>query len=102
MNIYLLKNIITYFVCSDCVFFHSSIVTHAMITADAKYVVSAESGNVLVWDVETEKVLVSHAQKDVTQLILMDDDTKVVAVSKEGPTRGKVVSRSVPEVGTIA
>ena len=69
-----------------------------MITADAKYVVSAESGNVLVWDVESEKVLVAHAQKDVTQLVLMDDDTKVVAVSKEGPVKGKVVSRSVPEV----
>ena len=81
------------------VFFYSSIVTHAMITADAKYVVSAESGNVLIWDIETEKVLVSDAQKDVTQLILMDEDTKVVAISKNGPGRGKCVSRSVPEVG---
>ena len=83
------------------IFYNSSIVTHALITADAKYVASAESGNVLIWDIEAEKVLVSDTQRDVTQLILMDDDTKVVAISKNGPGRGKCVSRSVPEVNNL-
>ena len=36
---------------------HSSIVTHSVITKDAKYVVSAESGNLLFWDVDLETVL---------------------------------------------
>ncbi len=72
--------------------------THAAITADARHIVSAESGNVLVWDIEKEKVLKSDPQRDVTHLILMDEDTKVVCLSKAGPGRGKCVSRSVPEV----
>ncbi len=72
--------------------------THASITGDAKFVVSAESGNVLIWDVETEKVLKSDEQKDVTQLVLMDDDTKLVAFSKLGQGQGKCVARTVPDV----
>ena len=73
-----------------------SIVTHSTITSDAKYVISAESGNVLFWDVDAAKCLKIDPQKDVEQMFLTDDDTRVVVVSKLAADRGCVVCRSVP------
>lgn len=56
---------------------HISIVTHALVTKDAKYVVSAESGNLLIWDQLTSKVLKLEKQSDMLQMMLDDNDTKV-------------------------
>lgn len=56
---------------------HISIVTHALVTKDARYVVSAESGNLLIWDQLTSKVLRLVKQPDMLQMMLDDNDTKV-------------------------
>ena len=76
---------------------HSSIVTHSTITADSQYVVSAESGNVIIWDINREKVIKVEQQRDVQQLIMTDSDSKVIAISKVGFNKAKVVCRTVPE-----
>ena len=80
---------------------HSSIVTHSVITADAMYVVSAESGNILIWDVETEKVLKQDTQRDVHQLMLTDEDCKVIVISKAMLGKGKCVCRALPSGETV-
>lgn len=75
---------------------HSSIVTHSAITADAAYVISAESGNILLWDVTKEKVIHQDAQKDVQQILLTDNDAKYLTVSKVAFNRCRCVCRELP------
>ncbi len=76
---------------------HSSIVTHSVLSADASILVSAESGNVLIWDVDRESVLKQDRQRDVQQLLLTDEDKKCIAISKAGLNQYTCVCRSIPE-----
>ncbi len=80
---------------------HSSIVTHAVITADGQFVVSAESGHILFWDVNQEKVLKSDPQREVLQLTLTDNDNKSLVLSKLGVNKSRCVCRAMPEGETI-
>ena len=63
---------------------------------DAKYVVSAESGNILIWSVADSKVLHSDSQRDVQQIILTDHDKRCVVLSKLNASTGKCVCRAMP------
>lgn len=54
---------------------------------NSRYIVSTESGNVLIWNVRAEAVVFKAEQKNVQQLLLLDDDTKFVTVSKVGLVR---------------
>ncbi|XP_076047272.1 NACHT and WD repeat domain-containing protein 2 [Oratosquilla oratoria] len=77
-----------------------AIVTHAEITKDGRHIVATESGNVLIWHVRSQCVIFKKPQKDVHQLLLLDNDTKIVAVSKHesslGDTSCHLVTRSIP------
>ncbi|XP_069948531.1 NACHT and WD repeat domain-containing protein 2 [Cherax quadricarinatus] len=77
-----------------------AIVTHAGITSNSRYIVSTESGNVLIWNVRAEAVVFKAEQKNVQQLLLLDDDTKCVTVSKVSMESGELwchlVTRSIP------
>ncbi|KAG7172706.1 NACHT and WD repeat domain-containing protein 2-like [Homarus americanus] len=77
-----------------------AIVTQAGITSNSRYIVSTESGNVLIWNVRAEAVLFKGEQKNVQQLLLLDDDSKCVAVSKVSLETGELscflVTRSIP------
>ncbi|XP_076230123.1 NACHT and WD repeat domain-containing protein 2 isoform X3 [Nomia melanderi] len=59
-----------------------AIVTHACMTHDGKYVVSTESGNVLIWNRITEQVLFKEEQQHVKQLTLIENSTKFIAISR--------------------
>ncbi|XP_037797036.1 NACHT and WD repeat domain-containing protein 2-like [Penaeus monodon] len=78
-----------------------AIVTHAKITHNSRYIVSTESGNVLFWMVRAEAVVFKAEQKNVQQLMLLDDDTKCVTVSKISEGTGEpscfLVTRSIPD-----
>ncbi|XP_047484728.1 uncharacterized protein LOC125036301 [Penaeus chinensis] len=78
-----------------------AIVTHAKITNNSRYIVSTESGNVLFWMVRAEAVVFKSEQKNVQQLMLLDDDTKCVTVSKISEGTGEpscyLVTRSIPD-----
>ncbi|XP_045112132.1 NACHT and WD repeat domain-containing protein 2-like isoform X2 [Portunus trituberculatus] len=77
-----------------------AIVTHAGITRESRYIVSTESGNVLIWNVRAEAVVFKAEQKNVQQLLLLDDDTKFVTVSKVALDTGELscylATRSIP------
>ena len=79
----------------------SSIVTHSVITADAKYVVSAESGNVLFWDVDKEKCFKMDPQPNVQQMFLTDEGEKVMVISKTLSNKGRCVCRQVRTGDTV-
>ncbi|XP_034936822.1 NACHT and WD repeat domain-containing protein 2 [Chelonus insularis] len=85
-----------------------AIVTFASITHDGKYIVSIESGNVLIWNRVTEQVLYKQEQLDVRQLTLVHESTKFMAISRPNnppgvecmKTTATFVMRSIPD-GTV-
>ncbi|XP_011493787.1 PREDICTED: NACHT and WD repeat domain-containing protein 2 [Ceratosolen solmsi marchali] len=85
-----------------------AIVTHASITHDGKYIISIESGNVLIWNRITEQVLFREKQPDVRQLMLLHDGSKFAVVSRPNnppgvesiKTTATFIMRTVPD-GTI-
>ncbi|UYV69119.1 NWD2 [Cordylochernes scorpioides] len=74
-----------------------AIVTNAVITSDAKYIISAESGNLLYWDTEDGNVVHRSKQRDVRQLILIMNESCVLAISEEDETNGLCVARTIPK-----
>lgn len=47
-----------------------------------RYIVSTESGNVLIWSVRARAVIFKAEQRNVIQMMLIDGHTKFVAVSR--------------------
>ncbi|XP_012269999.1 NACHT and WD repeat domain-containing protein 2 [Orussus abietinus] len=86
-----------------------AIVTHARITHNGKYIISTESGNVLIWNRITEQVLFKEEQQDVRQLSLILDTNTFMAVSRPNNPPGVetvratavLVVRSIPDGRTI-
>ncbi|GFG36815.1 hypothetical protein Cfor_08648 [Coptotermes formosanus] len=75
-----------------------AIVTHAAITADSKYIVSAESGNILIWNRLTEQVLFKEEQPGVKQITLLDNGQRFMAISRR-PDSGADVTRINAAIG---
>ena len=63
---------------------------------------SAESGNILVWNRLTEQVLFKEEQPGVKQIILLDNGQRFVAISKPEPAgevtrvNACIVTRTIP------
>lgn len=74
----------------------NAIVTHALITSDGQYVVCAESGLVLIWDIERETIVKKDPQRDVLQMMLTEEDSKVIIISRVTSGRNKCICRSIP------
>ena len=79
-----------------------AIVTHALVTDNGEYIVAAESGFVLYWKVDEEKVIFKEEQKNILQVMLYDDKRKSLFISKGkspnvGDTKAICIARTVPE-----
>ncbi|XP_046671615.1 NACHT and WD repeat domain-containing protein 2 [Homalodisca vitripennis] len=59
-----------------------AIVTHALITPDGKFIISSESGNILIWNRITGQVIFKEEQAGVRQLVFLEEGTKFLAISK--------------------
>ena len=59
-----------------------AIVTHAKVTSSGQFIISAESGYVLYWNVAAKEVVYKEQQKDILQLLFFQNDTKCLVVSK--------------------
>nr|CAI5835187.1 unnamed protein product [Callosobruchus analis] len=75
-----------------------AIVTHAMITPDGKYIISAESGNFLIWLRLTQMVIFKEEQPGIRQLTLIEDGTKVLSISKPSNPPGTDFVRTTATV----
>jgi NACHT domain- and WD repeat-containing protein len=85
-----------------------AIVTHAEITPNGKYIISSETGKMIIWNRVTEQVLYKDDQPGVQQLTLMEDGEKFLAVScpqfnsanqlgnEEQKLSAKAIVRSIP------
>ena len=67
-----------------------------------RFILSAESGNILVWNRLTEQVLYKEAQPGVKQLILLDNGQRFLAISRPEPVgdgtrvNASIVMRTIP------
>jgi hypothetical protein len=61
-----------------------------------RYIISIESGNVLIWNRITEQVLFKDKQLDVKQIMLLHDGSKFAAISRPNNPPG------VESIKTIA
>lgn len=58
-----------------------AIVTHAEITPDGKFIVSSETGKLLIWNRVSEQVLFRDDQAGIQQIKFLDGGDKVLAIS---------------------
>ncbi|KAF8794516.1 NACHT and WD repeat domain-containing protein 2 [Argiope bruennichi] len=73
-----------------------AIVTHAVITADGRYVLTSESGNLLVWNIKKGCVTFRERHPHIKQLLLGVDDKVIVVVTSEAEKKSKCTVRQVP------
>ena len=59
-----------------------AIVTHAKVTSSGEYIIAAESGYLIYWDISKKEVIYKEEQKDILQIMLFQNDTKCLVVSK--------------------
>ena len=74
-----------------------AVVTLARINKDATYVAAAETGKILIWEVCKEKASKDLPQRDIQQLMLTEDDTRVVAISTVPGGKGLCKAYTFPE-----
>lgn len=86
-----------------------AIVTHALITPDGKYIICSESGNLIIWNRILCRVIFKQQQPGIQQILLLDDATKCLTVSKKEEINvetqqnidATAIVRSVPDGRTI-
>ena len=77
-----------------------AIVTHAIVNEEGSYIISAESGDVLYWNVEERKVVFQEKQPNIQQMFYYKNYTCCLAVSQQGSKNnrtGRCVARSFPK-----
>ncbi|CAH0549743.1 unnamed protein product [Brassicogethes aeneus] len=75
-----------------------AIVTHAIVTPDGKYIISAETGNILIWMRLTQQVIFKDEQPGIKQLTLIEGGTKILSISKPSNPPGSDLIRTVATV----
>ena len=63
-----------------------AIITHAVVTETGEYIVAAESGDLLFWDLKTKQVIFSEKLPNIIQLSFNKKETKLIIVSFAGPS----------------
>ncbi|CAG5058300.1 unnamed protein product [Parnassius apollo] len=81
-----------------------AIVTHAVITPAGDSVITAESGNVVIWDIAEKQIVFKEEQKGVKQVLLLEDGTKFITISMQVPIDNNdnlavaiIVARTIPD-----
>lgn len=64
-----------------------AIVTHAEITPDGKYIVSSETGKILIWNRVSEQVLFRDDQLGIQQIKYLQNGEKVLVISCKALTK---------------
>ncbi|XP_042898857.1 NACHT and WD repeat domain-containing protein 2 isoform X2 [Parasteatoda tepidariorum] len=73
-----------------------AIVTHAVITADSRHVISSESGNLLVWNLKKGCVVFRESHPNIRQLLLGLDDKIIVVITSEVEKETRCTVRNIP------
>lgn len=85
-----------------------AVVTHAEISPNSRFIISSETGKLLVWNRVTEQVLFRDDQPGVQQFVLLENGEKLLIVacpninqvlatnSDESNLKATVVMRHIP------
>ncbi|XP_035219910.1 NACHT and WD repeat domain-containing protein 2-like [Stegodyphus dumicola] len=73
-----------------------AIVTHAVITADGRHVISSESGNLLIWSLRKGCVIFREKHANIKQLLLGIEDKIIIVITSESDKESKCSMRQVP------
>ena len=79
----------------------SSIVSQAVITKDGTHVLTAESPSLLVWEMSKDSPVQQVSLGDIQQVMLNEEDTKAVVVSKSASNKGSCSCLSLPDCKEI-
>ena len=60
-----------------------AIITHALVNEEGTHIVSAESGDLLYWDLKSRKVIFQQRQEDIQQIFFYKNQTRCIVVSKK-------------------
>ncbi|CAB3255055.1 unnamed protein product [Arctia plantaginis] len=81
-----------------------AIVTHAVITPSGDNVITAESGNVIIWDTPEKQAVFKEEQKGIKQVLLLEDGTKFITISTLVSTANvdcigvaNIIARTIPD-----
>ncbi len=75
---------------------HTTLITKAIITKNGKTVVTGESCYVHFWDVESGKIIKSDPQSSVQQFLLIENESRILTLSRETREMGLVICRHMP------
>ncbi|KAH3716159.1 hypothetical protein DPMN_058878 [Dreissena polymorpha] len=75
----------------------TSVITEAVITGDGNYVCAAETANIVIWDVSKDAAMKTLPLRDTQKLIRNENDTRIIAIAKQGATKGVCACYSLPE-----
>ena len=74
-----------------------AIVTHAKVTKSGEFVIAAESGFLIYWNIEKEKVIFKEEQKNIFQILFYQDETRSLVVSRMHPhLKAVCIARNFP------
>lgn len=76
--------------------------THAEITPDGRYIISSETGKILIWNRVTEQVLSRDSQPGIQQLNFLENGEKFLAVSCPNATNASASSAGGDEQKLMA
>ena len=62
-----------------------AIVTHALVNEEGTLIVAAESGQIIIWDLATKKVIYSDECSHIVQMAFNKQQTKLLVVRGTGP-----------------
>ncbi|KAL8578633.1 hypothetical protein ACOMHN_007091 [Nucella lapillus] len=75
----------------------SNIVSQAFITKDGTHVLTAESSSLLVWEMSKPSPVQQVSIGDIQQILLTEEDTRVVVVSKGAMNKGSCCCLGLPD-----
>ncbi|WAQ94112.1 NWD2-like protein, partial [Mya arenaria] len=75
----------------------TSVITEAVLTGDANFVCAAETANIVIWDVSKDAAIKTLPLRDTQKLIRNENDTRIIAIAKQGINKGTCACYSLPE-----
>lgn len=89
-----------------------AIVTHSEITNNGKYIISSETGKLLIWNRVSEQVIHRHDQPNIQQITFLENQEKMLVVScqnvlpavshsEEGGTAGPPANNKLTALVTV-
>jgi WD40 repeat protein len=79
----------------------AAVVSQALISRDGSMVLTAEAPLLMLWEMAKDTPVCQQSLGDIQQLLLNEDDGKVIAVVKSAVNKGLVVCLTLPQLQEV-